>query len=98
MQIITRRVVSHIAFATAALCAAAGAQAFQGEQNPLPPQTFQSTLSRAAVQQEARRPVQISNGGTGVAMLAGMADRATVRAQALAISAKGPATYGEVQR
>jgi hypothetical protein len=94
----TRRHLSVLATLACAALSAGAAHAFQGEQNPLPPQPFQSTLSRAAVQQEARRPVQISNGGTGVAMQAGMADRSAVRAQASAISAKGPATYGEVQR
>ncbi|MDM0073932.1 DUF4148 domain-containing protein [Variovorax sp. J2P1-59] len=75
--------------------AAFGAQAFQGEQNPLPPQPFQSTLSRADVRAQARTPVQISNGGTGVQPRTQMADRATVRAGARAIAAEGAATYGD---
>ncbi|OUM02832.1 DUF4148 domain-containing protein [Variovorax sp. JS1663] len=97
MKITFRRFVPLAAVGFASL-ASLGAQAFQGEQNPLPPQPFQPSLSRAAVQQDALRPVQISNGGTGVAMPARLADRATVRSEARAISAKGAATYGEIQR
>ena len=84
--------------AIAALCglSALVAQAFQGEQNPLPPPPFHSTLSRAAVQAQAQRPVQISNGGTGVAAPAGMADRAMVRAGARSITSSGAAAYGEI--
>ena len=56
-----------IALATfATLSLSAGAQAFQGEQNPLPPASFQPMQSRADVQAQARQPVQIGNGGTGV--------------------------------
>ena len=76
--------------------AAFGAHAFQGEQNPLPPQPFHSAMSRAAVQAQARQPVQISNGGTGVMAAVGMADRATVRAGARSIAPHGAATYGEM--
>jgi hypothetical protein len=76
--------------------AAFGANAFQGEQNPLPPQPFASTLSRGAVQAQARTPVRISNGGTGVTATTGMADRAAVRAAARSITANGAATYGEM--
>ena len=71
------------------------AQAFQGEQNPLPPQPFESTASRATVQAQARTPVYITNGGTGAQALTGVADRAIVRAGAVAITANGAATYGE---
>lgn len=87
-----------IAFATfAALGLATGAQAFQGEQNPLPPAPFQSTQSRAEVQAQARQPLQISNGGTGVAApRAGTTDRAAVHAGALGVTRQGSATYGEV--
>ena len=87
-----------IAFATfAALGLSAGAQAFQGEQNPLPPAPFQSTQSRAEVQAQARQPLQIGNGGTGVArQTAGTIDRAAVRAGALGVTRQGAATYGEV--
>ena len=87
-----------IALATfATLALSTGAQAFQGEQNPLPPAPFQSTLSRAEVQAQARQPLQISNGGTGVAQqTAGNVDRAAVRASALSITRQGAATYGEV--
>jgi len=82
-------------FATLAL--STGAQAFQGEQNPLPPAPFQSTLSRAQVQADARQPLQISNGGTGVARAtASNVDRAAVRTGALGITRAGAATYGDV--
>ena len=84
-----------IALAALGSLAALAAQAFQGEQNPLPPPPFQSTLSRAAVQAQARTPVQISNGGTGVRAPISLADRATVRAGARAVAANGAATYGE---
>ncbi|MNP95710.1 hypothetical protein D3C85_82670 [compost metagenome] len=81
----------------AALAFAGGAHAFQGEQNPLPPAPFQSSLTRAQVQQQALQPLQISNGGTGVARpTAGNVDRAAVRASAVGITRQGAATYGEV--
>jgi hypothetical protein len=81
----------------AALAFSTGANAFQGEQNPLPAAPFQSTLSRAQVQADARQPLQISNGGTGVArQTSGAVDRATVRTGALGITRAGAATYGEV--
>ena len=83
--------------ALATLAFAGSAQAFQGEQNPLPPAPFQSTLSRAQVQADARQPLQISNGGTGVTQArSGNVDRNTVRASALSITRQGAATYGEV--
>ncbi|RYF72617.1 MAG: DUF4148 domain-containing protein [Comamonadaceae bacterium] len=86
-----------IAIAALAGFATFGAQAFQGEQNPLPPQPFQSTLDRSTVQAEARMPVKISNGGTGVmASRTSTTDRATVKADATAITRAGAATYGEV--
>jgi hypothetical protein len=69
--------------------------AFQGELNPLPPPPFKSTLDRSQVQAGARQPVQITNGGTGVQVNNGTADRATVRAGARAIAAEGAATYGD---
>ncbi|MDH6591270.1 hypothetical protein M2165_001159 [Variovorax sp. TBS-050B] len=82
--------------ASAAFAAATGAQAFQGEQNPLPPAPFQSTLSRAEVQAQARQPLQIGNGGTGVQRpTAGNIDRAAVRASAMGITRQGAAAYGE---
>jgi hypothetical protein len=82
-------------FATLALSTAA--QAFQGEQNPLPPAPFQSTLSRAQVQADARQPLKISNGGTGALQARdGNTDRSTVRQSALSITRQGAATYGEV--
>ena len=83
--------------AIAALCglSAIGAQAFQGEQNPLPPPPFQSMQSRAEVRTQALQPMQIRNGGTGVAARVGMADRAQVRAGARAITREGAATYGD---
>lgn len=81
----------------AALAFTGGAHAFQGEQNPLPPAPFQSSLTRAQVQQQALQPLQISNGGTGVARpTAGNVDRAAVRASAVGITRQGAATYGEV--
>ncbi|MGJ7506580.1 DUF4148 domain-containing protein [Variovorax sp. GT1P44] len=84
-------------FAVGALCglSALGTQAFQGEQNPLPPPPFQSTLSRAEVRSQAMQPAQISNGGTGVAARVDRANRAEVRAGARAITAEGAATYGD---
>ena len=87
-----------IALATfATLALSTGAQAFQGEQNPLPPAPFQSTLSRTQVQADARQPLQISNGGTGVARATtGNVDRAAVRTEALSITRAGAATYGDV--
>jgi hypothetical protein len=85
-----------IAIAALSGLTAVGAQAFEGEQNPLPLQPFHSTMPRSAVRTQAMQPVQISNGGTGVQAPTGMADRATVRAGARAISANGAATYGEV--
>lgn len=85
------------ALAVATLAFAGSAQAFQGEQNPLPPAPFQSTLSRADVQAQAAQPLRIGNGGTGVARAtAGNVDRGTVRASALSITRQGAATYGEV--
>ena len=85
-----------IAIATFTGLAAFGAQAFQGEEYPLPPQPFQSMQSRAAVQAQARQPVQISNGGTGVVPPTGMTvDRAAVRAGAVAAARAGSAYYGE---
>ena len=84
-----------IAVAAIAGFAAMGAQAFQGEQNPLPPQPFQSTLSRAEVQAQAMNPVKITNGGTGATARTSVADRSTVRAGAVAITAAGAATYGD---
>lgn len=87
--------IASATFATLAL--ASGAQAFQGEQNPLPPTPFQSTLSRAQVQSEARQPLQINNGGTGVQQArSSNVDRNAVRASALSITRQGAATYGEV--
>jgi hypothetical protein len=87
--------IAFTAFAVLAL--STGAQAFQGEQNPLPPAPFQSTQSRDDVQAQARQPLQIGNGGTGVAQrTAGNIDRAAVRASALGITRQGAATYGEV--
>jgi hypothetical protein len=83
--------------ATAALASLAvfSAHAFQGEESPLPPQPFHSTLSRAEVQAQALRPLKISNGGSGVLAPAGMANRAAVREGAKAIAANGAATYGD---
>ena len=87
-----------IAFAAlATLVLSHGAQAFQGEQNPLPAAPFQSTLSRAEVQAQARQPLRITNGGTGVARPTdGMTARAAVRASAVGITRQGAAAYGEI--
>ena len=84
-------------FTVAALCvlSACGAQAFQGEQNPLPPLPFQSTQARAEVRTQAMEPIQISNGGSGVASRVARADRAEVRAGARAITSRGAAAYGD---
>jgi len=74
-----------------------GAHAFQGEQNPLPPQEFQSTQTRSAVASGARQPLVITNGSTGVLKMSNPSiERATVRAGAVAITRDGAATYGEV--
>jgi len=83
--------------AAAGLCvvSACGAQAFQGEQNPLPPLPFQSTQARAEVRTQAMKPLQISNGGSGVAAPVERADRAEVRAGARAITSRGAAAYGD---
>ena len=86
-----------IAIAALSGFAAFGAHAFQGEQNPLPPQPFQSTLDRSTVQADARMPMKISNGGTGVmASRNSGTDRAAVKASAVAVTGAGAATYGEV--
>lgn len=71
-----------------------GAQAFQGEENNLQPQPFQSMRNRAEVRAEALKPVQITNGGTGVTKPSVMADREQVRAGARAIASDGAALYG----
>ena len=74
-----------------------GAHAFQGEQNPLPPQEFQSTQTRSAVAAGALQPLVITNGGTGVQKMSNSSiQRSTVRAGAVAITRDGSATYGEV--
>jgi len=86
-----------IAITALSAFAAVSAHAFQGQQNPLPPQPFQSTLSRSEVAASARQPFVISNGGTGVSQTNGSStDRATVRAGAVAIAHDGAATYGNV--
>jgi len=94
MQAFVRRFLP-AAFASLSSFAALGVHAFQGEQNPLPPAPFQSMQSRATVQTQARHPLQISNGGTGVAAPVGMSDRAVVRAGARSITSSGAAAYGE---
>ncbi|SEB14453.1 hypothetical protein [Variovorax sp. YR216] len=83
--------------AVAALCvlSACGTQAFQGEQNPLPPLPFQSTQTRTEVREQAMKPMQISNGGSAVAARVDRADRAEVRAGARAITSRGAAAYGD---
>jgi hypothetical protein len=85
-----------LAIAALAGLSALGAQAFEGEQNPLPPERFRSTLPRTTVRSQALQPLQIGNGGSGVQAPAGMADRAAVKAGARAVTANGAATYGNV--
>ncbi len=86
-----------IAIAAFSAFAAVGAHAFQGEQNPLPPQPFQSTLSRSEVASGALNPLIISNGGTGVTQSRKSSiSRASVRAGAVAVAPDGAATYGDV--
>ena len=85
-----------IAIAALSGFAAFGAHAFQGEENPLPPQPFTSMQSRAAVKSEAVRPVKITNGGTGVMAVNSTADRARVRAAAVAATRDGSANFGEM--
>ena len=84
-----------IAVAAIAGFSAIGAQAFQGEQNPLPPQPFVSTMSRADVQAQAYGAVPMTNGGTGSIARTAMADRSAVRAGARSITAAGAQTYGD---
>lgn len=86
----------HIVISSIAAFAALGAQAFQGELSPLPPQPFQSMQSRADVRAQAVRPVQITNGGTGVLAIQSTTDRAAVRAAAVAATRDGSANYGEI--
>lgn len=85
-----------IAIAALSSLAAFGAQAFQGEMNPNPPQPFQSMQSRASVEAQALKPVQISNGGTGVLTIQSRTDRATVRAAAVTATRDGTTTSGEM--
>ena len=75
--------------------AAIGAQAFQGELNPLPPQPFVSTMTRAEVHAQAYKAVPMTNGGTGPIARTSMADRSVVRAGAVSITAAGSQTYGD---
>lgn len=77
--------------------ASIGVHAFQGEQNPLPPQEFQSTQTRSTVASGALQPLVITNGGTGTQRISNSSvQRSAVRAGALAITRDGSATYGEV--
>lgn len=86
-----------IAIAAFSAFAAVGAHAFEGEENPLPPQQFQSMQSRSAVAAGARHPYVITNGSTGVLQTNGSSvDRASVRAGAVAITREGAALYGNV--
>lgn len=86
--------IQRIAITALASFTVFGAQAFQGEQNNLQPQPFESMRSRAEVRAEALKPVQITNGGTGVAKPTSMANRDQVRAEARAIASDGAALYG----
>jgi hypothetical protein len=90
--------LSRIAVAGFAGLVGTGALAFQGEEYPVPPAPFQSTQSRADVQEQARTAPRISNGGTGVMVNTGTADRAGVRAGAVAIAPQGAAAYADVKR
>ena len=86
-----------IAIAALSGFAAVGAQAFQGEQNPLPPAPFQSAQPRAAIKAEARNPLHISNGGTGVLAARADRNRADVRAEARRFTREeGVEAYGEL--
>lgn len=91
-----RRAVRAACAILSLLAAAAGAQAFQGEESPNPPAPFQSTLSRAQVQAQARDAQPIGNGSTGVLRPTDpRTDRAAVRAGAAAAARRGSAFYGE---
>lgn len=87
---------AHI-FAIAALSAAAfGAHADEADGSQFAVQV-ESQRSRAEVQVEARNPVKISNGSTGVFSLPQpMADRAEVRAAAAAAVRNGTIPQGEM--
>lgn len=85
-----------VALAALPTLTATGALGFQGEEYPQPPAPFQSTQSRAEVRTQALNPVKISNGGTGVLNAPSTADRATVRAGAIAIAPQGAGAYGEI--
>ncbi len=87
---------AHI-FAIAALSAAAfGAHADEADGSQFAAQ-IDSQRSRAEVQAEARNPVKISNGSTGVFTLPqSVADRAEVRAAAAAAVRNGTIPQGEM--
>ncbi|SIR77486.1 DUF4148 domain-containing protein [Pseudacidovorax sp. RU35E] len=84
------------AVALATLFTAGAAHAVDGEMSPNPPAPFQSKLSRAQVQAEARNAPTPNNGGTGVLQVRGNADRAMVRAGALVNARQGCANCAEV--
>ncbi|MGE0331195.1 MAG: DUF4148 domain-containing protein [Ramlibacter sp.] len=87
---------AHI-FAIAALSAAAfGAHADEADGSQFAVQV-ESQRSRAEVQAEARNPVKISNGSTGVFTLPqSVAERAEVRAAAAAAVRNGTIPRGEM--
>ncbi len=84
-----------IAIAALSGFCALGAQAFAGEQNPLPPTPFHSMVSRASVQAQALHATPFGNGGTGVMTIAASTDRSAVRAGAIAMARTGVSGYGE---
>ncbi|WP_295380660.1 DUF4148 domain-containing protein [uncultured Pseudacidovorax sp.] len=84
------------AVALATLFTAGAAHAVDGEMSPNPPAPFQSTLSRAQVQAEARNAPTPNNGSTGVLQVRGNTDRAMVQAGARATAREGCANCAEV--
>lgn len=88
-------------FRTAAIlgtaCLLAGnAMAAVGEAYPQEPAPFQSTRTRAEVQAEARNPVRIHEGSTGVMSVQSQTTRDAVRQQASIATRNGTALYGEM--
>ena len=84
-----------IALAVLGSLAALSAQAFQGEQNPLPPPPFQSSLARAQVQQRRKRRSRSATAAPACATdRPGRPRRGACRRAAVA--ANGAATYGEL--
>lgn len=87
---------AHILAIAALSTVAFGAHADEADGSQFAVQV-ESQRSRAEVQAEARNPVKISNGSTGVFTLAQpMADRAEVRAAAAAAVRSGAIPQGEM--